>query len=213
MTSLPSHRTEQPGLRLDRIARTKRTALLLPVDLPLDIWKRIGEQISVISDASAWWIGDWLLFGKDKYPDRYKRAIEETSLDYQTLRNYAWVASRFGMSRRRDKLSFQHHVEVTALPVEQQDLWLDRAERSGWSRNELRSRIRNRHCKGTAALARLQLSISEECRQTWQDAASKARVDLIEWISKTLDRAAHAELETPDAAPINGTGTSIVLDG
>ena len=41
-------------------------------------------------------------------------------LDYQTLRNYAWVARRFAMSRRRDTLSFGHHAEVPALPEPEQ---------------------------------------------------------------------------------------------
>lgn len=189
----------QPGrLRVDRVALTRRTALLLPVDLPIDTWKQIGEQIHIISDASAWWIGDWLRFGRDKYPDRYKRAIGETSLEYQTLRNYAWVAGRFEVSRRRGALSFQHHLEVAALPVDQQDLWLDRAERSGWSRNDLRIKLRGdaeRPAFQPLPTSALRLSISRERRQRWQDAARKAQLGLDEWISGTLDRAAQNELD------------------
>ncbi len=52
-----------------------RTGLVLRAGLPIDTWKLAGERISQICEASAWWIGDWLLFGKDKYPDRYRRAI------------------------------------------------------------------------------------------------------------------------------------------
>jgi hypothetical protein len=47
------------------------------------------------------------------------------------------------MSRRRDKLSFQHHAEVAPLPEPDQDLWLNRAERLGWSLSELRRQLRN----------------------------------------------------------------------
>jgi hypothetical protein len=39
-----------------------------------------------------------------------------------------WVASRFELSRRRDNLSFSHHREVAALPPEEADDLLDRAD-------------------------------------------------------------------------------------
>ena len=198
MSSLQAARNQHGRLRVDRIALTKRTALALPENLPLDGWKQIGEQIHIISDASAWWIGDWLRFGRDKYPDRYKRAIGETSLEYQTLRNYAWVAGRFDASRRRDALSFQHHLEVAALPEDQQDLWLERAERSRWSRNDLREQLRCYRDDGAAArplaMSAVQLRVSTERRQHWQDAAARAELELPEWISLALDLAAKNEL-------------------
>lgn len=198
LSSLQAAGTQRGRLQVDRVALTKRTALSLPENLPLDSWKQIGEQIYIISDASAWWIGDWLRFGRDKYPDRYKRAIGETSLEYQTLRNYAWVAGRFDVSRRRDALSFQHHLEVAALPEDQQELWLERAERSGWSRNDLRAQLRCCRDHGAAVrplpMSALQLRIPQERRRLWQDAATKAQLDLQEWISAALDLAAQHEL-------------------
>lgn len=198
MSSLQAARNQHGRLRVDRVALTKRTALSLPENLPLDGWKQIGEQIHIISDASAWWIGDWLRFGRDKYPDRYKRAIGETSLEYQTLRNYAWVAGRFHASRRREGLSFQHHLEVAALPEEQQDLWLERAEQSGWSRNDLRAQLRCFRDDGTAVqplpMSAVQLRVSTERRRLWQDAAAKAELDLQEWMSAALDVAARSAL-------------------
>ncbi len=199
MSSLQPAKNQDGRLRVDRVALTKRTALLLPENLPLDSWKQIGEQIHVISDASAWWIGDWLRFGRDKYPDRYKRALAETSLEYQTLRNYAWVAGRFDASRRRDALSFQHHLEVAALPEDQQDLWLERAERSGWSRNVLRAQLRGERDDGADVrplrVSAVQLRVPRERRQLWQDAATKAELGLQEWMSAVLDLAAQSELD------------------
>jgi hypothetical protein len=130
------------GLSLSSAVAARRTALRLPEDLPLVSWRRIGRQINLIGDSSQWWLADWLVYGQARFPDRYKQAVAETSLEYQTLRNYAWVARRFEMSRRRDKVSFQHHAEVAALPEPDQDLWLNRAERLGWSLSELRRQLR-----------------------------------------------------------------------
>jgi hypothetical protein len=199
MSSLQAAAGQKDRLRVERVALTRRTALLLPDDLPLETWKQIGQQIHIISDASAWWIGDWLRFGRDKYPDRYKRAIGETALEYQTLRNYAWVAGRFEASRRRDALSFQHHLEVAALPQAEQDLWLERAERSGWSRNDLRLHLRGNGASSANGpfplpMSAVRLCIPQERRQRWQDAARKAELGLPEWISGILDRAAQDEL-------------------
>lgn len=71
-----------------------------------------------------------------------KAAVEQTALVYQTLRNYAWVARRFPVSRRRDSLSFGHHAETAALPEPEQDFWLRKAAEQHWSRNQLRREIR-----------------------------------------------------------------------
>jgi hypothetical protein len=82
-----------------------------------------------------------MIYGESAYTGRYREAIEKTSLDYQTLRNYAWVARRFPMSRRRDTLSFGHHAEVAALQGPEQDYWLRKAEELRWSRNQLRREV------------------------------------------------------------------------
>jgi hypothetical protein len=63
----------------------------------------------------------WLIHGENAYSGRYRDAIEQTSLDYQTLRNYAWVARSLPLSRRRDTLSFAHHAEVARPPECEQD--------------------------------------------------------------------------------------------
>jgi hypothetical protein len=83
--------------------------------MAFDAWKAVGAKIGTYSNATAWWLGDWLAFGRMKYGRRYNEAIEVTGLDYKTLRNYAVVARRFELSRRRDNLSFQHHAEVCCV--------------------------------------------------------------------------------------------------
>lgn len=119
-----------------------KKGLLLPRQLPFQAWLSIGSQLSAVANSSAWCLGDWLAYGETAYNGRYRDAIERTSLDYQTLRNYAWVARSFELSRRRDTLSFGHHAEVAALPEVEQDFWLRKAEELDWSRNQLRREVR-----------------------------------------------------------------------
>jgi hypothetical protein len=178
-------------------ALTRRTSLALPAKIPLDEWRRIGKQIFAISESSAWWLGDWLIYGQARYPDRYKRAITETGLDYQTLRNYAWVARQFTPERRRDSVSFQHHAELASLPADDQDEWLEQAEKSGWSRNELRNRLKasrkalqsSTTPKRDDDVQRLQVNVIPDQQQRWQDAAATADQDLLTWIVSVLDDA------------------------
>jgi hypothetical protein len=59
---------------------------------------------------------------------RYREAVERAGLDYQILRNYAWMAGRFELSCRRDSLSFGHHAEVAPMPGPERDFWLRPAQ-------------------------------------------------------------------------------------
>jgi hypothetical protein len=180
-------------VEIDSRALRHRTQLTLPDDLPLDDWCRIGTKLLAVSDSSAWWIGDWLAFGHDMYPDRYKRAMAETSLDYQTLRNYVWVARAFPPSRRRDVLTFQHHMEVAALPQSEQDHWLDFATRFKWSRNELRRQVRassdnDRKGERLSQIV-LHLGLTKERFERWSEAAELNNVTLQDWVVRILDQA------------------------
>jgi hypothetical protein len=161
----------------------------------------VGQNISLISSSSAWWQGDWLIYGRENFPDRYKRAMEQTSLDYQTLRNYAWVARRFPVSRRRESLSFQHHATVASLPSEQQDRWLDLASTLHWSMAQLRAQVRA--VPGEVVRGRsqnptvLQLALASDRRERWEAAAHKQQhKNLADWIMHVIDDMAADILDT-----------------
>lgn len=121
---------------------TTNVGLRIPVGLTFDDWERAGRQLSSIVNSSSWWLGDWLVYGKHHYTDRYQRGIRTAGLQYQTLRNYAWVSRRFELHRRRPALTFQHHAELASLSIEEQDQWLDRAEQMGWTTKQLRHALR-----------------------------------------------------------------------
>ncbi len=194
----PSDAAARPGCNdQDRILTT-RVGLKIPAVLSYDRWEKAGLHIFQIADSSAWCLGDWLVYGQERYADRYRTGVQAAGLDYQTLRNYAWVARHFELGRRRENLSFGHHAEVASLPPAQADLWLDRAEQHGWSRNQLRLRLReSRQGDRTAPLARVSLpriSVPVDRVERWRQAASKVEGDFEEWILVALDRAAAHEL-------------------
>ncbi|MGW1768316.1 LmbU family transcriptional regulator [Streptomyces sp. NPDC002073] len=124
-------------------AKVQKSGMILPENLSERSWEQIGTNLRELANSSVWWLADWMNYGEATYGwRRYKEAIERTGLDYQTLRNYSWVARRFDHHRRRDSLSFAHHAEVARLAPPEQEYWLRKAEQQKWSRNELRRSVR-----------------------------------------------------------------------
>jgi len=210
--------TAQPGrpprrLALSPAVRARREGLWLPAQLAIEEWSEIGLQIAMIGDSSAWWLGDWLVYGKKRYPDRYKQAISATALDYQTLRNYAWVCRRFPIPRRHPALSFQHHAEVASLTPDQQDEWLGKAEALDWSLHALRRELKagavgRRKRESDQLIVKLPATSAQQER--WRLAATASGADIEKWIVMILDDAAEtaetAETAGPDNAPSQPEG-------
>jgi hypothetical protein len=176
--------------------------LLIPSAVDFCAWEQAGAKIARIAACSAWCLGDWLGFGEHRYADRYRQVIAAARLDYQTLRNYAWVARRFELDRRREELSFQHHAEVAAMPAGEQDRWLDLSAGQGWSRNELRRNLRAGRETGrlpvrTVALPRMRIPPEHLVR--WRAAAEQVNQDFEEWLVASLEHSARQVLTTSGA--------------
>lgn len=111
-------------------------------ELGVPEWAEQGRRLGTIGRGVGWWIGDWLLYGNERFGERYVRAARITGYDVQTLMNMVYVASSVAPSRRRDRLSFSHHAEVAALDPETQERWLARAEAERLSVRCLREELR-----------------------------------------------------------------------
>lgn len=188
-----------------------RLGLVFPRHLPFEAWLGVGSQLAAVAASSAWCLGDWLVYGQAAYGSRYRDAAERTGLDYQTLRNYAWVAGRFELSRRRDTLSFGHHAEVAALPAPEQDFWLRKAEESGWSTRRLREEVRASLAeRGQEPLAlepagparrpeqnqrarrqvTVRVTLTPEQLELCEQAARSAGMTIIAWAARVIGQAA-----------------------
>lgn len=108
-------------------------------------WVRWGRRLGATSRVSNWWVGDWLEYGASRWGEKYSEAARITGYDVKTLRNIAYVARRFDLSRRRDKLTWSHHAEVAVLEPHEQDRWLDRALADHLSVADLRTELRSSH--------------------------------------------------------------------
>ncbi|MFD4607399.1 LmbU family transcriptional regulator [Streptomyces sp. NPDC058440] len=172
---------------------TTRIGLRIRRVVAYDVWAQAGLQIARVHTSTAWCLGDWVVYGQSRYEDRYRTAVEAAGLDYQTLRNYAWVARRFAYDRRRKELSFQHHAEVASLPPEEQDRWLEKAVKLGWSRNQLRKNVRaEKKVESTSDCYRVlgMMEVTPEQEACWRRAADLSHRSLEEWALAHLDAAA-----------------------
>lgn len=120
------------------------TGLTLPEGWSFDRWAAFGHDVlTPMAKGLQWWVGDWLLYGERNYGEQYAEAMNVTGLDYGTVANYQWVAGAVPFSLRKESLTWSHHFNVAGLEPKSQKDWLDRAEKEGWSSNELRQAIRD----------------------------------------------------------------------
>lgn len=105
-------------------------------------WIAAGRRLGAMSRSSQWWVGDWVRYGTERWGEKYAEAARITGYDVHSLRNMAYVASRFDLSRRRDNLTWSHHAEVAAFEPGDQELWLDRASGERLSVSDLRIELR-----------------------------------------------------------------------
>lgn len=112
-------------------------------DLDHADWLATGRRLGTIGRCSQWWIGDWVRYGAAKWGEKYAEAARVTGYDVASLRNMVWVASRFDLSLRSDKLTWSHHVLLAPLEPDEQRKWLRRAGEERLSVADLRLELRS----------------------------------------------------------------------
>jgi len=105
-------------------------------------WLVVGRRLGGVSRCNQWWLGDWVRYGAEKWGEKYTQAAKITGYDPRSLANMASIAAAFDSSRRRDDLTWSHHVAVAALSEQEQERWLDRAAAERLSVADLRTELR-----------------------------------------------------------------------
>jgi N6-adenosine-specific RNA methylase IME4 len=131
--------------------KVSKTGLVFDENLTYDEWELIGKQLQNIHKSIGFWIGDWWNFGEKKWREQAAQAIE-FGIDYQTFRNYCYVANNVVLSRRRDNISFSGHAEVAPLEPKKQDEILDKAEQNNLSSRDIRELVKETNKVATPPL-------------------------------------------------------------
>lgn len=134
-------RQSQSGARRSSSAISS-VAWVPQADLGQTEWLTTGRRLGAIGRCSQWWIGDWIRYGNSRWGEKYAEAARVTGYDVASLRNMAWVSSRFALSLRSDKLTWSHHVLLAPADTAAQVYWLDRALTERLSVADLRLELR-----------------------------------------------------------------------
>jgi hypothetical protein len=157
-------------------------------------WSKRGREIAAKVNNACWEIGDWILEAEAKWGDRYRDAAEITGLAEATLRQYAYVAKRYELSMRIDKLSFQHHQMVAAIPEEAAQEWLELAESEQWSVRDLQAALKTVRQlppgQPEVVVTVFKVTVPNEHEQRWRVAAETRGLGVEEWIVAVADEAA-----------------------
>jgi hypothetical protein len=123
------------------------TVLALPADMSLDEWAELGGRLGSALTSTAWWVGDWLVYAWQRWPESQDRAAVLTRLadlgfEHDTIDRYRRVCALFPPTLRHENLSWSHHDVVASLDLEEACDLLIAAADSGWSVRALREKVR-----------------------------------------------------------------------
>jgi N6-adenosine-specific RNA methylase IME4 len=127
--------------------RATLVGLELPENLTEAEWQDVGRALHRVERSVMWCIGDWWTFGERRYGER-KRLVTSDGWDgpsYGTCRDAAWVAERFRMSDRSDKVSWMVHRALAAVEdADERRALLRQAEAEGWTVREAKAQASRR---------------------------------------------------------------------
>jgi len=125
------------------LVRLSKTGLAFDPAISFEKWVEVGRRLGDTQKLLAFWIGDWISFGRSKWEQgKYLNAELEFCKKYGTLANAVYVSQRIEPSRRRENLSFSHHREVAKFDEEKQEHYLNYAEANNISTRRLRRYIK-----------------------------------------------------------------------
>ena len=96
----------------------------LSEDIDYETWEKQGAILQSVHRSINWWIGDWILFGEKKFPEKCSQGVFITGKSEPTLRNCAWVCSIFPPEERvYSDLTFTHYLEVAGIKGKEERHW------------------------------------------------------------------------------------------
>ena len=141
MTDSPSNALATTLLPENPKFKLLETGITFDEDCPYEDWAEVGKRLGRIGRSVGLMLGDWINHGETHYAGKYEEALALTGLEYQTLMNFAYVARKVEISRRRENLGFDHHSTVAKLKPEEQAKWLEIADSESLGTKRLRKSI------------------------------------------------------------------------
>lgn len=118
------------------------TSLVLRPNVPFKTWHETVETLKRIEGGGQWWIGDALNYGEAAYGEKYAQAVDESQA--RTWQAYAWVASRYEITRRLVNVAWSTHQALAGIEDEHERYaTLKRAAAEEWTLRQAREYVRD----------------------------------------------------------------------
>ena len=142
-------------------------------------WIAAGRALAAGRSETSWAFADWLVEGHRAFGKvAVKEAAETAGASPAKISHYLKTATVYPPLRRRNSLTFSHHLEVARLPEADAQRVLDAAEAEGWSHRETRAAAREASLEGKVARQRQRIAELERALKAAQtdarDAAAQA---------------------------------------
>lgn len=144
--ALPVH-----AIQLSENVLWSKTGLKFDNRIQFKEWYAVGEQLKFFESSIQFALGDWLNYGESRidWGEKYSQALDASEYEYDSLKQFAWVADKVELCTRVHNLSYSHHREVASLKTpngtpdaEQQRHYLELAVREGLSVSRLKAQIK-----------------------------------------------------------------------
>jgi hypothetical protein len=116
-------------------------ALKMPAGYEYPAAESLGVFLGELKSRGNFYLGDWLIWVEQEFPEQFSQAAESTGLSEQTNLRVMAVCRNVPPTRRLDRLSWSVHAAVSGLPAGEQKAWLRKAEAQGWGYSELRKNM------------------------------------------------------------------------
>jgi hypothetical protein len=176
---------------------SRRDGLEIIAELPFNDWRRLMERLLETSDRALWSLGDARAYG-DRYARDYHEALDDLDGRSRLLVSSARVARAFEPERRRGQLSFEMHELVASHDVDEQERWLDEAERQGWNRRQMQFAFAEQLER--VSVPAISLRAVGELHDLCVQAAARQGMEPKAWAMGVLERAAREALAPEVAA-------------
>lgn len=112
--------------------------LAIPDDASFETWLGIGRGLANQKRNIDWLIGDWINFGKVRYPEQIELVLIDLGEDPRRLKRIEATVKAFPPHCRDAALSFDHHAHLADLPTQEALPLLKRAHDQNLSAKQVR---------------------------------------------------------------------------
>lgn len=160
--------------------------LNIPEEVSYHDWLILGRSLATQKRQLDWFLGDWIAFGRERFPEQIELALADISDDPRNIRLIEKTARTFPPHLRNAALTFEHHAHVADMPVQEALPLLRDASERNLTAKQLRTEAMLRKMETGQILVREddpEYDAMLACVRAWNRAPVAVREDFAEMVA------------------------------